>query len=47
MHQSPDFLYSFFLHLATAVIVNGFFSFMLALLTVNALGVQLSPVVMA
>ncbi|KAI7900617.1 3-hydroxy-3-methylglutaryl coenzyme A reductase [Cokeromyces recurvatus] len=33
--------------LATAVIVNGFFSFMFALLTVNALGVDVYPVVLA
>ncbi|KAG1082681.1 hypothetical protein G6F42_022488 [Rhizopus arrhizus] len=33
--------------LATAVVVNGFFSFMFALLTVNALGVDVYPVVLA
>ncbi|KAI9254111.1 3-hydroxy-3-methylglutaryl coenzyme A reductase [Helicostylum pulchrum] len=33
--------------LATAVMVNGFFSFMFALLTVNALGVDVYPVVLA
>lgn len=33
--------------LATAVMVNGFFSFMLALLTVHALGVDVYPVVLA
>ncbi|KAI9319182.1 3-hydroxy-3-methylglutaryl coenzyme A reductase [Dichotomocladium elegans] len=33
--------------LASAVTANGFFSFMLALLTVHALGVQPSPVVLA
>ncbi|KAF7728610.1 3-hydroxy-3-methylglutaryl-coenzyme A (HMG-CoA) reductase isozyme [Apophysomyces ossiformis] len=33
--------------LATAVVFNGFFSFMLALLTVHALGVDVYPVVLA
>jgi hydroxymethylglutaryl-CoA reductase (NADPH) len=33
--------------LATSVVVNGFFSFMFALLTVNALGVDVYPVVLA
>ncbi|CAO3642468.1 unnamed protein product [Mucor hiemalis] len=33
--------------LATAIVVNGFFSFMFALLTVNALGVDVYPVVLA
>lgn len=33
--------------IASAVTVNGFFSFMLALLTVHAIGVQPSPVVLA
>ncbi|KAI9245264.1 hydroxymethylglutaryl-coenzyme A reductase-domain-containing protein [Sporodiniella umbellata] len=33
--------------LATAVVFNGFFSFMFALLTVNALGVDVYPVVLA
>jgi hydroxymethylglutaryl-CoA reductase (NADPH) len=33
--------------LATAVVFNGFFAFMFALLTVNALGVDVYPVVLA
>jgi hydroxymethylglutaryl-CoA reductase (NADPH) len=33
--------------LATAVIVNGFFAFMLSLLTVRSLGINVSPDVLA
>lgn len=41
------FLNGVFPHSATAVIASGFFSFMLALLTVHYLGVDVYPVVLA